>query len=243
MKQLSHKITILLLLLSSCWSHYASAGDSSSVNPRNYFYKNKTVVWEDHFNDDHNGWLTDNDSTENDDPNDGLTDNDSTEEKNIYAIIADGLFKYKNTAPKNIYAYGVNPNIDFSRDFEIEYSAKIISAPKRNWTASVLFWARDSMNYSCYLYCSIHGDISYLAFDVANNQKLIKKRYSTHFKKDGSFNKITIRKKSDKIYVFINEHFKSALKYIPISGKRIGLGAGANAEVWYDYVRISYLKS
>ncbi len=227
MKCLSHKITVLLILFSSCWPQYTFSQDSLEENPRNYLYSNKTVVWEDHFNDDHNEWLI---------------REDSIAEQKDYATIADGYLKYKNTDLKQIYAAGVDPKIDLSRDFEIEYLAKIISAPRKNIVASVLFWSRDSINHTCYLYYCRSGKFVYLALDAKNKTKLNVTRYSRHIRKE-DFNKITIRKTGGEIYLFINEHLKSTLKYVPLPGKLIGLGAGPNAEVWYDYIRISYLGS
>lgn len=227
MRHLSFKITTLLILFYSWCPQYSFSQNSPADNPRKYLYNNnKTIVWEDHFQDDKNGWLT---------------QEDTTKEWDYDATIAEGYLKYKNNDPETITAVAAKPEIDFSRDFEIEYSSRMITAPHKNNAASVLFWTRESRNHGCYLYYFKKGRINYIAFDTTNNTKLRTSRYSRHIK-EKEFNKVTVRKTKGTIYLFINERYTGKLKYLPLYNKIIGLGAGPDAEIWFDYIRISYLE-
>ncbi len=61
--------------------------------------------------------------------------------------------------------------------------------------------------------------------------------------KQGSSNKITIRKQKDSFYIFLNETFLGSFNKIKPEGDQVGFNVGLNSEVTVDYLNISYINN
>lgn len=142
-------------------------------------------------------------------------------------------------------ANGIEIPFDETRDFEIEFRAKVPEKQK-GMPVGIFFWGRgcgDSAYYSHYWYFDRRraGEI----FDYQGYEnKIVSYQLKIRINKD-RFNKYTLRKIRDICYVFVNEKLVSTFPFQPFYGYRFGLGAGNHfsaAVVMFDYLRICYLK-
>lgn len=220
-----HSIFLLTLISLIAKSGFSQEVYSASGDPTFYTYLSKTTFFEDDLNDNHNKWL---------EGAPRLSDLTSDE-------FANGHFYYQNDDPKRIFATAIDRPIDFTRDFEIELSARIVYSPKKYGPGGVLFWCRDTLKRTPFLYFSRVGELRFVDCTEGDwDNCKVKRRRSFVFKK-GAFNKITVRKAGDYYYLFVNEKFERRVPYKPLHGSLLGLGAGPGSRVAYDYIRISYL--
>jgi hypothetical protein len=184
----------------------------------------KKTVFEDDFTDDRNGWLNSEAGNKN-----GL----------VATGIKEGYFYYTNLTGKVPYAADPESRFDFTRDFEIEIMAAVVTTPDKNMAAGVLFWGRDSLKSAAYLYFSAQGGFSMIYCPEAGKCKTERYR-SSAFVPDKP-NKITVRKSGGQYTIFVNDQQEKSFPYAALKGAIPGLGAGVGTTMRYDYIRIAYL--
>ena len=218
---------LALFILNLHYTSYAQVKD-----PKQFSGWDKKIIFEDNFNDDHNNWLTDN----------SVAKAAKDEDVETKATITQGYLTYEVVKGDKPYAAAIERDIDYNRDFEIEYCFKIIAADKRYKAASAFFWGRDTSNSSCFLYFSKVGGVDFVnCIDPDWKNCDTKHSFSSPLNKN-TFNRIYLRKIKDTYYLFINERLEKTYAYEPLKGNKIGLGAGVGASVAYDYIRISYIE-
>ncbi|KAA5534588.1 hypothetical protein F0919_08175 [Taibaiella lutea] len=215
-----------------CFTAVANAQKAPDINPKEYNLQ-KNLVFEDNFDDDKNGWLKE--------EAEDSTDTDTSFVNSAETKIAKGYLKYDNRSKSGVFAAGIETNIDFNRDFEIEIKALVFYASDDYAGVGVLFWGRDSAKNATYLYFN-----NYQYFEMVdcncNDWKNCKgKGKNTKNQNLNDFNKITIRHIGKYYYFFLNERFQKKFSFRPLIGHRIGLGSAKNCTMIYDYIKVYYL--
>jgi len=218
---------LVIVIMSLCGSAYAQTKD-----PRQFSGWNRNIIFEDNFSDDRNKWLSRDDTLP------------ATKKAEVEAesSIAEGFLNYELIKGDKPYALAIEQDIDYSRNFEIEYCFKITASAKKNETASAFFWGRDTGSSACFLYFTKVGGANFVnCIDPDWKKCSWKHSFSFPFNKN-TFNRIYLRKVRDNYYLFVNERLEKTYPYQPLRGNKIGLGAGVGASVSYDYIKISYIE-
>lgn len=194
-------------------------------------FSGKTLVFVDSFNDDRNGWIRlDKELDKTKTPCEG-DDN---------SFIKDGLLVYEGNALNNVCALFIEPDIDYTRNFEIEVSAMVFLKGKKYTDQGAIVWARDTASYAAgYLYFDERKGYNFST--CSTKDKYCKFKLFFRAGKEKSFNKIVIRHIADKYYIIVNDSNPKAFPYQPPPGNALGLGGGNGATVFFDYIRVSYL--
>ena len=213
-------------------------------NPKAYrAFENKTVAFEDNFDDDRNGWISGYfDSCYYREPGDT-----STVEYFERAVMANGklLMSEKSDIKKHFRPYQTNTTIDFNKDHEIELSLQI-DGVKKHSNVAIAYWGRPCNSVNGYnIYITKKGGVVFF-YSNKNIKKFVDKDndkvYPSKAYNPDKFNKITIRKHSNKYYIFINEQFEAEIPFTTLEGDIFGLGKTNNNPGRFDYVKISYIK-
>lgn len=190
----------------------------------------KKLVFHDNFDDDKNKWIED--------------ESDSTDLSDTIDVkITGGIYHFHNNS--NIrQEFCIDISIDFSRNFEIEFKAKVNGERHDNLFGHV-HWGRDSGfifgERSGYMLDFNNYQKGTMSHAISENKAKIQNVYvPSNFDKRG-FNKYIIRKYEDKYYLFINEDRVGRYKYIPIVGGKLCLGASPGALVEFEYITLKYL--
>lgn len=170
---------------------------------------------------------------------------EDAEDSVFYGYIKHETLEITNNSYTNVTATGFHLPIDFTRDFEIVFRARL----DENYTkAALVFWGRDSLNEiynGQYIYFYENSSYS-MAYCVGYGAKPCdyKRTRLTYGSKNtrGDFNIYTIRKIEDMYYVFVNGEFSHRYAYTPIKGEWIGFGTSYRTQANMDYIKVSYLK-
>lgn len=224
------RFTFLCYALSA--ASFCSDIQAQTKDPRQFSGWDKNIIFEDNFNDDRNKWLS----------NEDTSHSTKTSSAEIKSSIAGGFLNYEVIKGDIPYAPAIEQDIDYAKDFEIEYCFKIIAVVKKHKTASVFFWGRDTSKSTCFLYFTKAGGVDFgNCIDPDWGNCTWKHSFSYPFN-SGTFNRIYLRKAGNNYYLFINERLEKTYPYQPLRGNKIGLGAGVGSSVSYDYIKISYIK-
>ena len=146
------------------------------------------------------------------------------------------------------YTYTSNVNIEENRNFEIEAAVALPAASGADRFG--FFWGSDIRKDVSIGYCiaTDKGATNYCAFSGPIERSCqTGKSVDTKNLIEGYFQKITIRKISELLYVFVNEKLISIDTFQGFKGKFIGIFAYRDkiekiAPVRMDYLRVNYLK-
>lgn len=190
----------------------------------------KELVFQDNFDDDRNKWIED----ENDSPDESDT---------IDVKIAGGVYYFHNNC-KTRQEFCTDVSIDFRRNFEIEFKAKVNGERHDNLFGHV-HWGRDSGfifgERSGYMLDFNNYQKGTMSYAMSENKGKVQTVYVPSNFAKGGYNKYIIRKYEDKYYLYINGYRVGRYKYMTISGGKLCLGAGAGAIVEVDYIALKYL--
>lgn len=168
---------------------------------------------------------------------------DSTDNADEF-IIKRGEYIYKSDS----FDYSAMPcivDIDFRRNFEIEFKAKIISNNDNEHTG-VVFWGREDTLYNGHYFYFQDKNKHHIFYcnnsiEGISHPDVDKNIYARGVFNTDDLNLFTIRRYNKFYYIFINGIYSGKQKYIPLLGKRIGLGGSRNTTALFKYIKISYL--
>jgi hypothetical protein len=192
--------------------------------PQEYEYKKVQTAFEDNFDDDRNGWLK-----------------GEQADTGILASISNGLITLSSTGKSDGWSWYIKENIDYDRDFEIQFSFKIKTVDGRRKRAGGVYWgASDSSGFT---WIAVARGVIELVNCHGGDHKSDTRQYINSYPalKEGIFYKIAIRKVKDKYAVFLNDKFKAELPFEKLPGNRLALGAQSNSAIVFDYLSIYYL--
>lgn len=215
------RILVLLCLFTTTLTAQISSPENDTLR--------KHLIFEENFDNNDKAWLDE------EDLNPSISQAHSSEIKN-------GLLHYGVIKKSIPLATTPNDRIDFSKDFEIEYSCKILSAKKKNKFAVTLFWGRDTLNSSCYLYAAPSGKMTLVDCTNGGFKNCDKHKVAEAVWKEGTFNKIVLRKIKGTYSLYVNNKFVKDYPYKELRGSMIGLGAGPGTQVAYDYIKVYHLE-
>lgn len=168
------------------------------------------------------------------------------EDSLCYSYIKNGTLEITNKTDTSTLATIFPFMIDYSRDFEIEFSARL-DLKYTDW-AALLFWGRDStveVYNGQFLYYYPKGGYSMTYCKGSYPEPCDYKRTMNAFgygNNKGGYNTYTIRKIKDRYYVFVNDRYSRRYDYIPLNGQLLGFGTGRKSVANMDYIQVSYLK-
>ena len=173
----------------------------------------RTVILSDNFDDDRNGWI-------------GVLHPPAT------VFIKGGIFYLKKGTESS---WGIDLIIDYSREFEIEFAAKLEN--KSILGDAMLMWGSD---------CDIDGETvfyfnksalhmtTYVAGEWKDMRRYHKSLPATEWYT------YRIRKVGKEYHVFVNGNYVFSYPYTKLNGRRIAF-QGRRVNVMVDDIRISYL--
>lgn len=163
----------------------------------------------------------------------------------FYAYIKDGTLEITNNSVGSTTAAGFTLMFDYSKDFEIEFRARL--EKKYKGETALLFWGRDTtVNIYNGQFLYFYQDASFhLTFCTGKGtapceHKRTRNEYSWYTDK-GGYNTYVIRKIKDRYYLFINKEYSHRSDYIPLNGQLFGFGTGSKSVASLDYIQVSYL--
>ena len=183
-------------------------------------YSDKTTVFYDSFNDNHNDWSTGSGG-------------------NTKGIVTGGYYHWQSLADKSSWTSENYIKIDEKRDFEIE--AKIKYQSGRTTSGIMLSWGRSESNNNNYnmefsgngkYWIGKYEDGDYVAYKGWTASSIIKKY---------DYNKMTVRKVGAKVYFFYNEKLVHTDEFRAFFGNNVGFTTPSETTIRVDYLRISYL--
>lgn len=231
------KTTLYIL----CFIGYLSA--NAQPEPKNYyeFKDRKQLVFADDFDDDKNKWLVcEPKGCE-------VIPDDDTMPKGDSCYIDSGLMRF-SVQPKDkigrVYINEISTGIDFNRNFEIVFSARIYG-DNDNYNFGTIYWGRpcNSINgFNAYFGPKrLRIFYSNLQFDDSLHPDVDKSLPIARHQRNETFNTYVIRKYDSKYYVFVNNEYIGKCPFIPLTGNIIGLGKSTNYSGEFDYIKIYYL--
>lgn len=199
-------------------------------DPVHYKYPdNPTIAFEDNFDDDRNHWLAEVDA--------------GVSQAGIDYSINNGHFDIANHKKDGGWLYQVAPDIDYSKDYEIEIAFRINDYKNKFIDAVMFGWGVDSMSGNA----GTQIQFTWLGtFEIRNclggNHKACYTKHGSAriFYKDG-YNVFNLRKTGNTYYVFVNGRFEKSIPANQLKGKELYLGANKLSAVSYDYLKIYYL--
>lgn len=175
-----------------------------------------------------------------------LSSNGEPVEFSKRVFIESGVFNFKGYK-KGYKAWACKVPFDYSRNFEIEFRAKVESK-NSSIHNGIIFWSREHTEnlVANYLY---FGSTGYVEFQTADevNSKNTKSGYTTSaisvigFQL-GGYNTYTIRHYNGVYYIFVNNNFLVLKPYVSTNGSFIGIGGNKGSLVKYDYIKMYYLR-
>lgn len=174
-------------------------------------------LFTDSFENNNNEWITDNSW--------------------ISGNFSDGIYKivcknYKDNTGLTYKVVDLGPD----KDFEIETAFKI-----NKGTGALVFGLTKEFEHLRVEFENKKNLI--LVKDIPAKNK-VEKLFSLNVAsliKEGSFNKLTIRRIRNIYYVFINDIFVKQVNNITISGNQLGYSVGLNSDISVDYLNVSNL--
>ena len=129
--------------------------------------------------------------------------------------------------------------IDFTKDFEIETSVLKISG-EQDYGISFLFDYKDTDNYTEFGYTAT--GYYRVAESTAGTYSNIKSWTASTYLKKGNYstNKLTIKKKGNRITYYINGSYVYGMDFQKFKGSQMGFRLYRNQKVAIDYFRVKY---
>lgn len=193
-------------------------------DPDHYEYRYVQLIFEDKFDDDRNGWLK-----------------ERGDDSGVFAGINQGTLEINNTRPSGNCNYNIKADIDYNRNFELQFSFMIRkSVSKRESTGGFYWGVNTPLGFSWV-------SISRRAMEIINchggDHKSDKRQrmYIAPALKENKFYKIAIRKIGNRYFFFLNDLFKAELPFEILPGNELACSAKGGSFMIYDYIRIYYL--
>lgn len=181
----------------------------------------KPTYFEDHFDDNRNGWLS-SDTTE----NTGLKIEGGS-------LLMDGSTG-RHTA-------GIVKSIDNDRDFEIELTYTVLKRPGKYDNSGRIFWGLSDSLGSSWIGLSTNPlRFTYCHGGNHKNDKHKNVYAFPHPKLDKPVH-LTIRKISDKYYIIVNGKQERKLPFEKLPGNEIALDVAKDSALKIDELSIKYL--
>lgn len=145
---------------------------------------------------------------------------------------------------KGFKAWASKVPFDYSRNFEIEFKAKVTGG-EPNINCGIIFWSRESSEslVANYLYFKSRGYVELNTTDQVNDEN--SNDFTSATSIDGfqfnGYNTYTIRHYNNYYYIFVNKILVLNKPYRQTHGNLIGIGANKGSLVKYDYIKMSYL--
>jgi len=175
-----------------------------------YKYKTKEEVFYDDFNDDKNKWIG--------------------KDYNPSVSIENGMFRVSDTS-----SWGITVLWDYSKDFEIEFRAKLIG--NTPYSAGSFDWGLEcGVSNATISFFKSHLNI-YGTCDGVE----VKTRHRYKRMKEQEFYTYSIRKIGTNYFYFVNDKYCGKHPFWTLVGRRISVGTN-EAVTYFDYLKISYLK-
>lgn len=168
----------------------------------------------------------------------GTWTNGSNSTRNFYVSSGKYYFEHKKSSgdweitTRSFY-------LDFTKDFEIETAITKISGVQ-DYGISFLYDYKDSKNYKEF---GITASGYYRVAKSANGSYTNEKSWTkSSTVKTGNYatNKLTIKRKSNRITFYINDTYVYGMDYSKFVGNQLGLRLYRNQKVAIDYFRVKY---
>lgn len=189
-------------------------------NYDSYSSKDKVEIFNDNFNDNSNNWKT-------------------GSSESTYGYISNGYYTWKSKQQTSAWSTQKTIKIDQSKDFEIEARLKYLEGKKTS--GIMLRWGKsddEDFNFE------FTASGKYWIGEYVNNGYVKSKGWtSSSYINNTSYNKLTIRKISDKYYFFINGKYVHSMPFKKFYGDRIAFTSPANSSIKIDYLTASYLQN
>ncbi len=171
------------------------------------------------FNDNNNNW-------------------DEINDKKVHEKIKSGKYFFGHKERKGAWASTIKIPVSTTNDFII--SSKIEKTLGVNNHGYGLIWGwKDAKNYNTFI---ISGDRNYKITQTSNGNTSILAgwKMSSHIKKRGGGNILTIRKQGKKLTFTINNKIIERLDFREFSGHLMGFIVNRNIRVKIDYLKVTY---
>lgn len=224
----------LLILLLFPYTIFAQP-EPKKGDPLKYDYTTARLIFDEPFDNNNNGWQK-------------KYDGDTTHSGDSVNIgLKNGMLTIDNPKQSGwMYGAGPDKELDFNRDWEIEFFFKIpekynikkakaitgfywgMAGPQAD---SGCTWISVAQKNATVTYCSggDHKSCGHKNFPII---PALRKE---------NFYKLSIRKLGNDYYFFINDKFAKRLPAETLPGKKLYISANYQASVEYDYVRVYYL--
>ncbi len=212
------KTTLLYLVLFCIWVIGALSPCHAGSGYYAYTSAQKSTVFFDDFNDNHNNWWK------------GSSTKIAKVQNGYYLF--ESLDDISGWAANNIF-------IDETRDFEIETKIKMVKGPDSE--SQMLIWGRNKKGNSYRFYFSGKGNFQISDYTDKYHPFLDWTRAKRLQKNE--YNKLTVRKAKNTYTFFINEVLVHQMPYKKLYGKGIGFSVGGRCAIHIDFLRVSYLKA
>ena len=130
-------------------------------------------------------------------------------------------------------------SIDYTKDFEMETSFKIIKG-----TGGLVFGlTKDFDHYRVEI--DDKRNLAIIKDTPSKNkvEKIFSSKEGLLINDIGFFNKLTVRKFQDSYYIFVNNLLIKQFKNLIFTGDQVGFNVGLNSEISVDYLNVSYFRS
>lgn len=141
---------------------------------------------------------------------------------------------------KSHSAFPEETSIDFNSNYEIHIRMRVTG--DSTFATGIFFWGRnDSAQHGQYIY--LRNDSTLNMFYQKGNDEMpvLRNVFTITDVYTWKFRNYMIRKHDNYYYVFINGVFNYKVKFSPLNGKNIGIGAGNYATAEVDYIKIYQL--
>lgn len=207
---------------------FSTTGDATHPKAINYDgFEREEVLFSENFDNNHNQWY------------EGTSNSTYFKLENGYYVVQS--FQSGSYASSK-FNKSVNFAIDQTKNFQIECKIKFVSGEDNN--SNSLNWGQKKDDWSS-LRFGFSGDGSYKVFSYSeaaeNKWTNFQKWTSSSAINRGDFNKMTIRKVSDRYYFFINEILVTSKPYVPFFGQLLSIQSNQNTTIRVDDVLISYI--
>lgn len=211
-------------------------------NPKDFhaFDNQKHLVLEDNFDNDERKWLEDSDDCETPIIQCFIVHDSS--------YIADGHLVINSASKQKngFQSFSINTDVDFNKNFEIVFSAKISGAiSSRN--EALLYWGGGCNQINGHNFSFTNNR----DFDIFYTNKQFERHIhpdvnkSLFCKKEvykpNDYNSYTVRRFNKYYYMFLNGRYIGRCKYIPLPGRLIGFRKRSNNPGEFDFIKIYYL--
>jgi hypothetical protein len=151
--------------------------------------------------------------------------------------IEDGVYYLQSNQTDVNWAIWTRATVNQEKDFEIEARLRFVTGEDNN--ANCLFWGRDEQDRRFRF--GISGSGQYLIDQNDGSWTNLLPWTSSDNARKTDFNKLTVRKRGDTYYFFLNEQFVHSMPYKPLYDHLLGIQVNQNTTMAVDYIRVAYL--